>query len=78
MPSGIITSRPQPRPHLVDGSALGLFLFGLPAHVPGADAEEAQHVHLVNFGHAPPVFQQGVVGGIDELRQRQDFTGGFA
>ena len=59
-------------PHLVNEAGHGgltcLFAFGLPA----ADAQESENVHLVNLPHAPAAFQKGIVGGIDEIRQRQN------
>ena len=62
----------QPGPDFVDEAGHGLFfLLPLPG-VPGADAEEAEHVHLVDLAHTPSALQQIIVGGIDEVRQRQD------
>ena len=52
-----------------------LFLFF--SGVPGADAEKAENVHLIDLAHPPAAFQQIVVGGIDEFRQRQDSAVGF-
>ena len=68
-------SRLKSRPHLIDGAVPGFLLFGLSLHVPGADAQEAEHVHLVNLPHPPAALEQRVIGRIDEVRQRQGFTG---
>jgi len=70
-----VMSRLKSRPHLINGGAPGFLLFGLSLHVPGADAKEAEHVHLVDLLHPPAALEQGVVGGIDKVRQRQDFSG---
>lgn len=58
-------------PNLVDIRSAGFFLFLLPFRVPRPDAQEPRHVHAVNLLHAPATLQQRVVGGIDEIRQRQ-------
>ena len=63
-------SRLKSRPHLVNGVAPGFLLFDLPLHVPGADAQKAEHVHLVDLPHPPPALEQGVIGRIDKVRQR--------
>src|SRR5699024_4482731 len=63
--------RLQPRPHLVDIASARLFLFLLLSCVPGADPEKARQIHPVDLIHAPAAFQETVVGGIDEIGQRQ-------
>ena len=65
-------SRFQGLPHLIDiGTARLLFLFFL-SGTPCPDAEEPQHIHAVDLAHAPAAFQQAVIGGINEIGQRQD------
>ena len=62
----------QSRPHGINRGAPGLLLFLLILRVPGADTEKAEQIHIVNLSHPPPAFQQIVVCGINEFRQRQD------
>ena len=52
----------QPWPHLVDESLFRLCLFLRPVGIPCPHLQEAEHVQLVDFLHAPPGVQQGVVG----------------
>ena len=33
--------------------------------------DSIRQVHLVDFFHAPPILQKRIVGGIDEVMQRQ-------
>ena len=42
-----------------------------PLCVPCPQAQEAQHVHFVDFLHPPAILHQFVVGGINVFRQRQ-------
>ena len=65
-------SRFQELPHLIDIGVARLLLFFFFSGVPCPDAEETQHVHDVDFAHAPAAFQQAVIGGVNEIRQRQD------
>ena len=61
----------QLRPYLIDVSGLR---FCLPAFVPAVPCpypEESEHIHLVDLLHPPPGVQQGIVGGIDKVMQRQ-------
>ena len=58
-------------PNLVDIRSAGFFLFLLPFRVPSPDVQETRHVHAVDFLHAPAALEKRVVGGIDEIRQRQ-------
>ena len=51
----------------MNGSFLFLVAFGLPC----PHLQVAEHVHAVDVRHLPPVLQQGIVGGVDEVRQRQ-------
>ena len=67
-----LPSRFQLWPNLVDIRSAGFLLFLFLPGIPAADAQEAEHIHLVNLPHAPATFQKGVVGGIDEIRQRQN------
>ena len=67
-----LPSRFQLWPNLVDIRSAGFLLFLFLPGLPAADAKEAEQVHLVNLPHTPAAFQQRVVGGIDEVRQRQD------
>ena len=65
-------SRFQGVPHLIDiGMARLLFLFFF-SGAPRPDVEEPQHIHAVDLAHAPAAFQQAVIGGINEIGQRQD------
>ena len=68
-------SRLHPRPDFINEALPGLFLFLLPCGVPCPQAQEAQHVHFVDFLHAPAVLHQFVVGGIDVFRQGQASCG---
>ena len=68
----LLISRLQLWPNLVDKRSAGFLLFLLLPGLPAADAQEAEHVHLVNLSNAPAAFQKGIVGGIDEVRQRQN------
>ena len=65
-------SRLQLWPNLVDIRSARFLLFLLLPGLPAADTQEAEHVHLVDLPHAPAAFQKGIVGGIDEVRQRQN------
>ena len=49
----------------------GFFLFRFSSGIPCPQAQEAQHVHFVDLLHAPAVFHQLIVGGINIFRQRQ-------
>ena len=51
---------------------LWLFLFMFPFCVPRPNTQKAEQIGLIYLGHAPPAFQQGVIGAVDEIRQRQD------
>ena len=52
-----------------------IIIFLLPPGVPCPQAQKAQHVHLVDFLHAPAVLHQFIVGGIDVFRQGQASCG---
>ena len=67
-----LPSRFQLWPNLVDKRSAGFLLFLFLPGLPAADAQEAEHIHLVNLPHAPTAFQKGIVGGIDEVGQRQN------
>ena len=67
-----LISRFQLWPNLVDIRSARFFLFLLLPGLPAADAQEAEHVHFVNLPHVPAAFQEGIVGGIDKVRQRQN------
>ena len=58
-------------PDLVDVAGPGLCALPFVVGLPRPDAEEAGHVHAVDLIHAPSALEQGIVGGIDEFRQRQ-------
>ena len=58
-------------PDLVDVAGPGRSALPFVVGLPCPDAEEAGHVHAVDLVHAPTALEQRVVGGIDELRQRQ-------
>ena len=62
----------QIRPNLVDKDSAGFFLFILPLCAPRADAQKAQHVHPVDLVEFPSGLHEGVVGGVNVIRQRQD------
>ena len=68
-------SRLHPRPDFINEAVPGLFLFPLPPGVPCPQAQEAQHIHGIQFRHSPPGLQQFVVGGVDVFRQRQASCG---
>ena len=64
-----LPSRFQLWPNLVDIRSAGFLLFLLLTGLPAADAQEAEHIHLVNLPHAPAALEQRAVGGIDKIRQ---------
>ena len=64
-----------PRPDFINEALPGFLLFLLLPGVPCPQAQKAQHVHLVNFLHAPAVLHQFVVGGVHIFRQRQASCG---
>lgn len=66
-----MTLRLHITPHLVNIPMTRCFLFLLMLCFPGSDFEVAQHIHIVDLMHLPPVFQKTVVSGIDKLWQRQ-------
>ena len=67
----VVLLRRKRRPHFVDTALSGFLLFLLLMCMPRPDAEETEHVHAVDLVHAPAAFKQLIVGGIDEIRQRQ-------
>ena len=64
------SSRFHARPDFVNEALPGLFLFLLPCGVPCPQTQEAQHVHFVDFLHAPAVLHQFVVGGAAQRHGR--------
>ncbi len=57
----LLSSRLYPRPDFINEALPGLFLFLLPLSIPCPQAQEAQHVHFVDFLHAPAVLHQFIV-----------------
>ena len=51
---------------------LWLFLFVFPFCVPRPNTQKAEQIGLIYLGHAPAAFQQRIVCGINEIRQRYD------
>ena len=45
------------------------------AGLPHPDAQKARHVHAVDLVKLPAAGHQGVVGGVDVVRQRQAVAG---
>ena len=68
-------SRLHPRPDFINEALPGLFLFLLPCGLPCPQAQEAQHVHFVDFLHPPAILHQFVIGGVDVFRQGQASCG---
>ena len=69
------SSRFHAWPDFIIEALPGLFLFLLPCGVPRPQAQEAQHVHFIDFLHPPAVLHQFVAGGIDVFRQGQASCG---
>ena len=63
----ILSSRLHARPDFINEALPRLFLFLLPCGIPCPQAQKAQHVHFIDFLHAPAVLHQFVIGGIDAL-----------
>ena len=59
-------------PNGIDESGLRLGLLFVSAGLPRPNTQKAEQIGLIYLGHAPPAFQQGVIGAVDEIRQRQD------
>ena len=57
-------------------ASAGFLFFRLPPCVPRADPEKPRQIHPVDLVHPPAAFQKAVVGGIDEIRQRQAVAAG--
>ena len=49
-----------------------IIIFLLPPGVPCPQAQKAQHVHSVDLVEFPAGLHEGVVGGVNVIRQRQD------
>ena len=58
-------------PHFIDIPMNRSFLFLIAFGFPCPHLQIAEHIHAVDVRHLPPVFQQGIVGSVDKLRQRQ-------
>ena len=66
-----ISLRLHSGPDFINEALPGFFLFMFPLRVPCPQAQETQHIHLIDLLHPPAVFHQLVVGGVDVFRQRQ-------
>ena len=62
-------------PHRVNESGLRLGLLFVLARVPRPNTQKAEQISLIYLGHAPPAFQQGVIGAVYKVRQRQVAAG---
>lgn len=59
-------------------ASAGFLFFRLTPCVPRANPEKPRQIHPVDLVHAPSTLQKAVVGGIDEIRQRQAVAAGVS